>query len=213
MEENKMRRFTEDIAKFADKPYQLYFATSNSNKFKEMQFLGRETFSMQQHSIEVPEIQGTVEEIIEAKIEVARRLSTVFPILVDDTALQIEALNGWPGPYVKEFLESFKPDGIVDLVQKVNPENMKARAICSLGYLENRSAKPIFGYGFVEGILKHREDGIYKGFGFDPVLYPFGDGKAFGDMTMEEKGNLSHRAHALLNLCQNLVKQKGSGDS
>uniref|UniRef100_A0AC35GBB5 Inosine triphosphate pyrophosphatase n=1 Tax=Panagrolaimus sp. PS1159 TaxID=55785 RepID=A0AC35GBB5_9BILA len=134
-------------------------------------------------------------------------MSSVFPVLVDDTALEISGLHGWPGPYVKEFLQSFKPDGIVQLVQKVNPENMKARAIFSLGYLENREANLFL------GILKHREDKIYKGFGFDPVLYPFGEGKAFGDMTMEEKGNLSHRAHALLNLCQNLVKEKGSGDS
>lgn len=46
MEENKMRRFTEEIAKFADKPFHVYFATSNANKFKEMQFLGRQTFSV-----------------------------------------------------------------------------------------------------------------------------------------------------------------------
>ena len=163
---------------------------------------------MEQHSLEIPEIQGTVQEIIEAKIEEARKLSSVFPILVDDTALEVSALNGWPGPYVKEFLQSFKPEGIVDLVLKVNPEMTKARAICSLGYLESPEAKPIFGYGFVEGNLKHREDGVYKGFGFDPVLFPFGDGKAFGDMSMEEKGNLSHRSHALLNLCKNLVKAK-----
>ena len=41
-----MRRFTEEIAKFADKPFHVYFATSNANKFKEMQFLGRQTFSV-----------------------------------------------------------------------------------------------------------------------------------------------------------------------
>lgn len=161
---------------------------------------------MSQYPLEIPEIQGNVEEIISAKIEAARKLSTSFPILVDDTALEIEALNGWPGPYVKEFLESFKPDGIVKLVTKIDPTNTKAKAICSLGYLESAEADPIFGYGYVEGELKLRPDGQYSGFGFDPVFFPGIGDKSFNDLSLEEKGNMSHRAGALLDLCKKLQK-------
>uniref|UniRef100_A0AC34RPK4 Inosine triphosphate pyrophosphatase n=1 Tax=Panagrolaimus sp. JU765 TaxID=591449 RepID=A0AC34RPK4_9BILA len=162
---------------------------------------------MTQYPLEIPEIQGTIQEIIQSKIESARTLSKHFPILVDDTALEIEALNNWPGPYVKEFLDSFKAEGIVDLVKKIDPTNTKAKAICSLGYLESPTAEPIFGFGIVEGILKLRSDGKYSGFGFDPVFYPDVDDKAFSDLSMEEKGNMSHRAGALLDLCAKLEEK------
>jgi XTP/dITP diphosphohydrolase len=42
------------------------------------------------------------------------------------------------------------------------------------------------------------------GFGFDPVFVPEGDVRTFAEMTLDEKGSVSHRGRALAVLRQRL---------
>ncbi|AJF98542.1 GTP cyclohydrolase [Pandoravirus inopinatum] len=51
----------------------------------------------------VPEVQGTVEEIVRQKC-VAAYLALGRPVVVEDVALHFDALGGLPGPYARDFL-------------------------------------------------------------------------------------------------------------
>ena len=59
-------------------------------------------------------------------------------------------------------------------------------------------------YSF-EGIVKGRiakESAGDTGFGYDPVFIPEGYNKTFGQMDSDTKNTISHRAHAVNQLCE-----------
>ncbi|AFH43319.1 RdgB/HAM1 family non-canonical purine NTP pyrophosphatase [Fervidicoccus fontis] len=113
------------------------------------------------------------------------------PILVDDTGLYIEALNGFPGPYAEYFLKTVGLDGLLELLK--NSENRKAcfkTAICFCYY----DIKKIF-VGELCGEIGMEKKG-YFGFGYDPVFVPNGYSKTLAEMSIEEKNKISHRGIA-----------------
>lgn len=61
-------------------------------------------------NIDLPEYQGSVEEIAESKCKFALE-QVKGPVLVEDTGLGFDALKGLPGPYIKWFLKALGPAG------------------------------------------------------------------------------------------------------
>jgi len=59
----------------------------------------------------VPEIQGTTQEVAIAKCRSAAQ-QMQGPCLTEDTALCFTALEGLPGPYIKDFLGRLGHDGM-----------------------------------------------------------------------------------------------------
>ena len=84
----------------------IYFVSSN--KFKQMIFNKlfiklNKKYSIINKSIEnLPEIQGTCEEVA---VDKAKKAFSILkkPLIIDDENLLIEELNGFPGPYLKDF--------------------------------------------------------------------------------------------------------------
>ena len=60
--------------------------------------------------IDLPEYQGTPEEVVRAKCTLAAQ-HIKGPVVVEDTSLCFNALGGMPGPYVKWFLKEIGPAG------------------------------------------------------------------------------------------------------
>ena len=60
--------------------------------------------------LDLPEYQGTPEEVARTKCEEAAK-HIQGPVLVEDTSLCFNALGGMPGPYIKWFLKSCGPSG------------------------------------------------------------------------------------------------------
>ena len=59
----------------------------------------------------MPEVQGTTQEVAIAKCRAAaEELGTAC--VTEDTALCFEALNGLPGPYIKQFMENLGHEGM-----------------------------------------------------------------------------------------------------
>ena len=51
-------------------------------------------------NVDLPEYQGTPEEVVREKcLEAAKRIQG--PVIVEDTCLCFNALGGLPGPYIK----------------------------------------------------------------------------------------------------------------
>lgn len=92
----------------------VYFITGNSNKLKEFtQIIGDvENYEFICKKIDLPEFQGEPEEIARQKCLTALNIVNA-PVLVEDSSLCFNALNGLPGPYIKWFVEKLEPKGSI----------------------------------------------------------------------------------------------------
>ncbi|KAF5397086.1 Inosine triphosphate pyrophosphatase [Paragonimus heterotremus] len=90
----------------------IHFVTGNPNKLAEViKILGPEYMDkIKAVSLDLPELQGTMDEISREKCLAATALVD-GPVLIEDTSLCFEALNGMPGPFIKWFLQSLGPEG------------------------------------------------------------------------------------------------------
>lgn len=168
----------------------LHFITGNKNKLVEIrEILGEEVMQL---DIELPEIQSIdPHEIIRAKLQEALKHHT-GPLIVEDTSLAIDELNGLPGPFIKWFLHSLGIVGIWGLAK--NLASTKARAIAVIGYASSPERIEFF-EGVTEGqIVSPRGE---TKFGWDPIFEPAGHNQTFAEMTSEQKNSISHRRQAV----------------
>lgn len=107
--------------------------------------------------------------------------------------MELDCLNGFPGPFIKFFLEKFPLMEIYKLCQQ--RDSFGATVICSYAVSGGKfGAKVMTFEGRVKGrIVEPQGD---SKFGFDPVFLADGADKTFGRMTKEEKNKLSHRGNA-----------------
>jgi inosine triphosphate pyrophosphatase len=75
------------------------FITGNAGKLSEVRAILEPAIEVRSHTLDIEEIQGTIEEVTEAKCRKAADMIN-GPVLVDDTSLCFRALNGLPGPYM-----------------------------------------------------------------------------------------------------------------
>jgi len=175
----------------------VYFITGNQNKLKEVQAIisGVEGIEM-----DLPEIQSLdPQEIITEKLKeaVKEKEGSYF---VEDTALYLDCLNGFPGPLIKWFLDRLGNKGIYDLVSNYENHNVVVKAV--VGYSNGQDIH--FFVGEVKGsIVAPRGE---SDFGFDPIFLPDGHDKTFAEMSSEEKNKISHRQQALMKFKEFLDK-------
>jgi len=84
------------------RPKHLTFLTSNAGKLREFQVGMANVPDLNvtnRGDIDIPEIQGTINEIASDKASKAAQ-AIGGPVLTEDTALEFKALNGLPGPYM-----------------------------------------------------------------------------------------------------------------
>lgn len=138
----------------------LYFISSNSYKINQLKKLSSADLLSLGYSIEVmeipnlTEIQGTIDEVIIDKTLKAYD-SLKKPCIVDDESFICEALNGFPGPYLKDFEASLLAGGIYNIISPLN--NMKCYSCVKYGLTFNGNDVYTFD-GKVEGrIIPPRE--------------------------------------------------------
>ena len=186
----------------------LYFITSSKNKFVEARaILG----DIEQLDIDLPEIQDIdSKNIIRAKLLEALKhkrgglASSQLGrsgLIVEDTSLHFNCLNGLPGPLIKWFLGALKNDGLFKIVERFGDDRVEAKTI--IGYAQNE--KEIY---FFEGSARGRivAPRGETNFGWDPIFLPDGYDKTFAEMSREEKNKISMRRLALNKLKKFLDK-------
>lgn len=118
---------------------QIIFATTNKGKVVTLQQeLDRAGVEVQvvAKSLDITEIQAeTALEVARDKAKKAYDLLKC-PLVVDDSELRIEALNGFPGPYQKAMTEKLGPEGFVRLMQGY--DDRRAYFISNLVYVDER---------------------------------------------------------------------------
>lgn len=156
------------------------------------------------------ETATTFEENAVAKVRHFHRVSGL-PTVADDSGLEVTALGGAPGVYSKRWSE--RPDLSGQSLDDAN----NALLLRRLEHSEDRSARYVCvaaccadGVEFVErgevGGVITREPRGSGGFGYDPYFESSELGKTFGEVSMEAKATVSHRARAFAKLLQRLQK-------
>jgi XTP/dITP diphosphohydrolase len=134
-----------------------------------------------------------------------------FAVIADDSGLEVDLLDGAPG------LQSALYAGdhvaphlhIEKLLRELNPKSMiskerTCRYRCGLAWLEADSHGTFriwVGDGSCEGLVGFEMKGN-SGFGYDPVVLVPGSEKTYGEISLEEKMNRSHRKAAFEDLYQ-----------
>ena len=174
---------------------ELYFATTNRNKFREVcRILG---FKIKQVKLEIPEIQSfDLREIVEDKVKKAyERIRK--PVIVEDTALYIKSWNGFPGPFIGWVIKTMGIEGVCRLVGK----ERSARARACVGYYDGKRME-IFS-GEVKGEIAKEPRGRRR-FDWDRIFIPSGFSRTFAEMSIEEKNRISHRMKAFVKVKRSL---------
>jgi len=178
---------------------QLYCATSNPGKLREfIQIVGDVELLPGLKDIVPPEETGETFEQNAAQKAIYYSRFADAPIFVDDSGLEVDALNGAPGVYSARFAG---PDATDEANNRLVIEKMRgktdrlARFVCVVALAKQGELIRNF-RGEVEGQLLEAPRGS-NGFGYDPLFFypPFGC--SFGEVTAERKMQVSHRGRAL----------------
>mmetsp|Transcript_18984 Transcript_18984/g.19100 ORF Transcript_18984/g.19100 Transcript_18984/m.19100 type:complete len:232 (+) Transcript_18984:97-792(+) len=147
------------------------FVSSNEMKIREVKQILGDSLPMQLRfeNLELDEPQATPISISQAKCRQAASMCN-GPVIVEDTSLCFNALNGLPGPYIKWFYEAVGNEGLAKMLNGF--EDKTAYAQCVLSYCsgpgpdKGRNIKTFV--GSVDGNIVP-PDGP-AGFGWDPIF-------------------------------------------
>ena len=117
----------------------------------------------------------------------------------DDSGICVRALNDAPGIYSARYAGTDGDDeaNLELLLRNMQNETDRAAEFrCCIACVFPDGSEDIVVFGDVKGELLYERAGE-GGFGYDPIFYypPFG--KSFGEIPVEEKNKISHRAVAL----------------
>lgn len=180
----------------------IWMGTANDHKYNEArEILGEYGIKLERLSIERVEIQADEPEAI-AKYSL-KILDMDIPLLIEDAGLYIDKYIGFPGPYSSYVLRTIDNEGILKLME--GDEDRGAMYLSAIAYRDGDITATF--RGEVKGEIAHEKRGT-GGFGYDPIFIPAeGDGRTFGEMGVDEKAKISHRARAFRQLAEWLVKQ------
>lgn len=195
-------------------------ATGNAHKLVEIEdILGRALPDVrfvalgQLGDFEDPEEDGVTfaeNALIKARAAVQE---TGLTAVADDSGLVVDALGGEPGVYSARYAGVHGDDAannakLLDRLAGVAEDDRAARfmSVVALVYPDGRE---LTGTGACEGAIGFEGRGDH-GFGYDPLFLPDDTpGKTMAELEPEEKNAISHRFHALVDLCGKL----GDGDA
>ena len=170
---------------------EFYFASSNINKFKEAkEILKAFNIELIFFKTNLPELQSDlISDIARQKVKEAF-CQIGKPVIVEDDALIIPSLNGFPGPYSSYILKTIGNEGILKLLE----QNRNAIFHSCIAFQPNEKKSFIF-QGEIQGTISHS---IFEnGWGFDPIFIPDGFSDSFSEL--KNKNEISHRYKALEN--------------
>jgi XTP/dITP diphosphohydrolase len=177
------------------------FVTGNRMKLAEARRLsGTELEGI---DLELPEIQSLdLDEVLRAKGEAAQ-LRLGRPLLVDETALGLAALNGFPGPLIKWLLDSIGAEGTARLAEAQGD----CRAQAQSGLLWTDGERTVVVVGAVDGILVPPRGEAR--FGWDTIFQPDGGDRTYAELAPDEKDAISQRGQAWRKLIAELDRLQG----
>ena len=158
------------------------------------------------HDTEVDEVGKTYAENARLKAEASAHASD-FPALGDDSGLEVDALDGFPGLRSAR-LGPTQRERTAELLRRLDgvPRPWTGRFVCTIALaVPGRETQLFTGECRGEVVPEWRGE---AGFGYDPIFLVPGTGKTFGEMPPEEKRKYSHRAAAVRALLESGALQR-----
>ena len=124
---------------------------------------------------------------------------TKLPSMADDTVLEVDHLMGDPGIYTARYAGENATyeenmDKLLKNLKGVPWKERRARFKTVVTYVDGEN--DFFVEGYLEGNILESKQGKL-GFGYDPIFYASAQSMSLGDMGLEQKNQISHRAIAI----------------
>ncbi len=178
----------------------LCFATNNAHKLEEIQAILGNSFeltSLKETGCkeELPETGNTLEA---NSLQKAQYLYDHYQVncFADDSGLEVQALGGEPGVDSAHYAgpQRSHADNVNLLLKNLaDKTNRLAQFRTVITLIQNGEITQF------EGSIKGQIIGELRGtqgFGYDPIFVPDGHTTTFAEMSLAEKGKISHRAKA-----------------
>ncbi len=184
----------------------IVLASGNAGKVREINKLfascGIEV--LPQSDFNVPDVPETGTTFVENAIIKARHAAkkTGLPAISDDSGIEVDALNARPGVYSARYAGENASDldnnnKMLAELEGIAEAERTARYWCVLVFMRHENDPvPIITQASWEGRILEapRGDG---GFGYDPIFYVPTHNCSGGELPLDEKNRISHRALAL----------------
>mgnify|MGYP003305980753 CR=1 FL=1 len=187
---------------------EIIMASGNKGKIKEAQEIlsNYKIIPMKELGIDidVEEDKETFEGNAIKKAQTIAKKLNGKKCLADDSGIEIEYLNGFPGVQTKRWLDGTDRErnlAIIDKLKNVPKENRKIKFITAIAISDGNNT--ISAVEFMEGFVAENVRGD-NGFGFDEI-FELDDGRTLAELSQEEKNEISSRKKALERLNKELV--------
>ena len=184
---------------------EIVIASSNKHKVSEITQKIHSYFQKTYSLSDFPEI-GDIKEDGNSVLEnsfIKSRVTfdyTNIPSVADDTALEVDYLNGDPGLFTARYAgENVTYDDnmnkLLNAMDGVPFDNRTARFRTVVTYVDG-GINDFFVEGILEGYILEEKQGEF-GFGYDPVFFVPEKGKSLASISSEIKNEISHRGLAI----------------
>lgn len=187
---------------------EIIMASGNIGKIEEAQEILTEykIISMMDAGIEidVEEDQDTFKGNAIKKAETIAKLLNGKKCLADDSGIQIEYLNGFPGVYTKRWFDGTDRERNLAIIKKlegVPKEKRKIKFITAMAISNNINTISV--EASIDGFVAENVRGE-NGFGFDEI-FELENGRTLAELTTKEKNQISARKKALEMLKQKML--------
>lgn len=189
---------------------EIVIASENKGKIKEVQEIleGFKIVSMEELGIEadVKEDQKTFEGNAIKKAETIAKQLNGKMCIADDSGIEIEYLDGFPGVFTKRWHKGTARErnlAIIEKLKGVEKERRRMKFITAIALSDGKET--ICETGNIDGFVAEKLRGE-NGFGFDEI-FELENGKTLAELSKEEKNEISARKIALEKLKQ-VLKQR-----
>ncbi|KAL2209747.1 Maf/Ham1 [Sarocladium strictum] len=114
-------------------------------------------------------------------------------VLIEDTAVYFNALNGLPGPYIKSFLTSLGSEKLHLVLAGFSDKT--AEAVSTIAYCSGPGCDPVLFQGRIRGAIVPARGKLE--YGWQACFEDLDSGKTLAEMTDGEKHEMSHLRKAL----------------
>ena len=189
---------------------EIVIASSNKGKIEEAREILKEykIISMKKLGIDIDvvEDQNTFEGNAIKKAETIAKILNGKLCIADDSGIEIEYLDGFPGVYTKRWHKGTDRERNLAIINKLNgvpKEKRKIKFITAIALSDGKNT--ICEIGEIEGWVAEKVRGE-NGFGFDEI-FELENGKTLAEISQEEKNEISARKIALENLRKKLLEK------